>query len=152
MKMEVKSRLVGVVLVAIGAVMGILSMQIEVKGGSNDPGSRLFPLLACGLIILCGLVVILFAKKIETKPFVDQKGWGRIAVFMGVMVLYTLALKYIGFLISTPFFLFGCTGMLAGGRKTSLVGRILYSVAITAVCWFVFGRLLNMSLPAGKLF
>lgn len=147
-----KDHAVGLILLAIGVIMGILSMGIRVRGNSTDPGSRLFPLIACGLIAVCGVLVFLTAGKASPKAYVGKDGWLRILIFMSVMIAYLLALKYLGFLLSTPFFLFATSTMLSGGKKTSLVGRILYAVVLTAVTYLLFKYALKMSLPGGLIF
>lgn len=147
-----KDYLVGIILIGIGIFMSIMSMQIKVKAGSTDPGSRLFPLIACGLLIICGIFTIVLGRNSVNKRFVDQKGFKRIILFFVIMIFYTLGLKYIGFNLSTPFFLFVMTGLLSGGKKTSILGRIIYSIVITAMCWFVFGKMFKMVLPSGMIF
>ena len=147
-----KEHVIGIILMLIGIVMGVLAMSIRVKKGGTDPGSRLFPLIACGLITLCGLILLITAPKLESKAFIDLAGWKRVAIFMGVMIIYMFALEYLGFIISTPFFLFAVSTMLAGKKKPSLVGRIIYSGAITLACWLIFKFLLKMALPGGMLF
>ncbi len=147
-----KDHAVGLILFAIGVAMGILSMGIRVRGRSTDPGSRLFPLIACILIAVCGVIVFLTAGKATPKPYVGKAGWLRILIFMAVMVAYLLALKYLGFLISTPFFLFATSTMLAGEKKTSLLGRIIYALVLTAAAYLLFKNALKMSLPVGLIF
>ena len=147
-----KDHAVGLILVAIGVVMGILSMSIRVRGRSTDPGSRLFPMIACVLIAVCGIIVFFMASKAQPKPYVGKDGWLRILIFMAVMIAYLLALKYLGFLISTPFFLFATSTMLSGEKKASLPGRIIYAAVLTAVAYLLFKNALKMSLPVGLIF
>ena len=143
--------IVGGILVVLGLIATVMSMQVVVKTGSTDPGSRLFPLGASLLLTLCGARVFLTAAKREAKTFLDAKGWKRLGVSFAVMILYVLALKYIGFLISTPVFLIAVITLLADGQKVAIWKKIVYAAVVTGLAWYVFQGMLSMSLPKGML-
>lgn len=67
------------------------------------------------------------------------------------MILYVLALKYIGFLISTPVFLIAVITLLADGQKVAIWKKIVYAAVVTGLAWYVFQGMLSMSLPKGML-
>lgn len=143
--------IVGGILTLIGIAAILMSMQIKVKTGSTDPGSRIFPLLASGLLTMCGAGVILSAAKSEEKDFLSGTGWKKLLVAFGCMVLYILALKYVGFLISTPVFLFAVITMLADGKKVAVWKKAAYALVVTGLSWYLFHNVLSMSLPGGIL-
>lgn len=147
-----RDHIVGTILVLIGIVGIVMSRNISVTSNSTDPGSRLFPVMACILLIVCGMGVLLSAAKSTEKQFLPTGGWKKLAMSFGVLVLYALALKYIGFLISTPVFLFLVVTLLADGKKIAVWKKLLYSIIITALSWYVFHQLLAMNLPRGMLF
>ena len=147
-----KDHLIGLLLVVFGITALILSMQIRVKGNSTDPGSRLFPVMASILLIACGAGVLLSAGKSKDKVFLLPQGWKKLGAAFGVMIGYTLALKYLGFVISTPVFLYFIVTMLAGEEKVVVWKKILYSVVVTGLTWYIFQKILSMNLPSGILF
>lgn len=147
-----KDHAVGGAVTLLGIAAMLLSMQIALKNASNDPGSRVFPMIAGAGLIVCGLGIFITAGKREQKVFLGKEGWLRVLLASAVMILYTLGLKYLGFLISTPLFLFAIISLFAQGKKSSLVGRIIYSLVVTGCVWYVFGKLLAVALPAGVLF
>lgn len=147
-----KDHLVGILLVILGIIALILSMQIPVKSNSTDPGSRLFPVMASVLLTVCGAGVLISAGKSTDKKFLSAQGWKKIGMAFGVMIAYTLALKYIGFLLSTLVFLYVVVTMLAGDEKVAVWKKILYSVVVTGLTWVIFQRVLSMNLPTGILF
>lgn len=144
--------IVGGILIIMGLVSTMLSLQIVVKTGSTDPGSRLFPLGASLLLMLCGIGVFLTAAKSEKKTFLNAEGWKRLGLSFAIMILYVLALKYIGFLISTPVFLFAVITLLASGQKVAIWKKLIYAAVVTGLAWYVFHGTLSMSLPKGVLF
>lgn len=147
-----KDRLIGLLLTVFGITALILSMQIRVKGNSTDPGSRLFPVMASILLIVCGVGVLLSAGKSKDKVFLLPQGWKKLGAAFGLMIGYTLALKYLGFVISTPVFLYFVVTMLAGEEKVVVWKKILYSVVVTGLTWYIFQKILSMNLPSGILF
>ncbi len=147
-----KDYLVGGILTLMGVAAALMSMQVRVKTGSTDPGSRLFPMMASVSLTLCGIGVLASAAKSQEKTFLSGEGWKRIGISFGILILYILLLKYIGFLISTPVFLFAVTGMLAGEKKAAMWGRIVYSLVITGLTWYTFVKVLSMPLPKGVIF
>ena len=144
--------LIGGILTLLGIVAMLMSMQVQVKTGSTDPGSRIFPLLASGLLTVCGVGVLISAAKSEDKAFLSGEGWKKLLMAFGCMVLYILALKYLGFLISTPVFLFAIITMLAGGEKVAIWKKAAYALVVTGLSWYLFHSVLSMSLPNGVLF
>ena len=147
-----KDHWVGLLLVILGIAMLLLSMQIPVKNSSTDPGSRLFPVMASILQIVCGAGILISAGKSTDKQFLSAQGWKKLGMAFGVMIAYTLALKYIGFVVSTLVFLYVVVTMLAGEEKVAVWKKILYSVVVTGLAWLVFQRVLSMNLPTGILF
>ena len=147
-----KDHWVGLLLVILGIAMLLLSMQIPVKNSSTDPGSRLFPVMASILQIVCGAGILISAGKSTDKQFLPAQGWKKLGMAFGVMIAYTLALKYIGFVVSTLVFLYVVVTMLAGEEKVAVWKKILYSVVVTGLAWLVFQRVLSMNLPTGILF
>lgn len=147
-----QDHLVGAILVALGVAAIVMSLQIPVKNSSTDPGSQLFPMLASVLLTVCGVGVLISAAKSEDSEFLPPAGWRKLLLASGCMILYIIALKFAGFLLSTPVFLFVIMTMLADGQKVAAWKKVLYSLIVTALFWYLFQRVLSMSLPRGTLF
>ncbi len=144
-----KDQLIGGILVVMGIAAIIMSMQIKVKTGSTDPGSRIFPLMASGLLMVCGFGVTLTADNGEGKGFLDRTGWKKLILSFVIMICYVLALKYIGFVISTPVFLYIITTLLANGEKLAVWKKLIYIAVITGSFYYLLHGLLKMNLPGG---
>lgn len=147
-----KDQIVGSIIFAIGLIALFMSIQIKVKTGSTDPGSRIFPLMASVLMLICGLGVVFTVKGEEEKMYLSISGWKKLAFSFVVMIAYIFALKYIGFLISTPIFLFIITSMLASGEQLAVWKKIIYAAVITGLFYYLLHGLLKMNLPGGILF
>lgn len=147
-----RDQLIGGILVVMGVIAILMSMQIKVKTGSTDPGSRIFPLMASILLSVCGIGVVLTAKDEDGKQFLDLMGWKKLILSFIIMIVYVLALKYIGFIISTPVFLFVITTMLANGEKLVWWKKLIYIAIVTGCFYYLLHGLLKMNLPSGILF
>ena len=147
-----KDQIVGSIIFAIGLIALFMSMQIKVKTGSTDPGSRIFPLMASVLLLICGLGVVFTAKGGDEKMYLSISGWKKLAFSFVVMIAYIFALKYIGFLVSTPIFLLIITTMLSSGEQLAVWKKIIYAAIITGLFYYLLHGLLKMNLPGGILF
>ena len=63
-------------------------------------------------------------------------------------------MKYLGYLIVTPFLLYGLTTYFAkaSGMNTRLWVRIVFSIVVAVAIWAMYVPLFGMTLPEGLLF
>ncbi|QQO08666.1 tripartite tricarboxylate transporter TctB family protein [Breznakiella homolactica] len=147
-----KSHAVGIAVTLLGAAAILMSMQIPVRNTTSDPGSRLFPMIASVALFVFGILIFLAAPKTKETDFLGRDGWQRLLLIAVELVAYLFGLKYLGFLISTPVFLFAFTTLLDREKKSRLVSRIIYSLVMTGLVWYVFKERLSVAMPAGVLF
>lgn len=86
----------------------------------------------------------------EKKAVKDAKYYKELKIMVIFVVgtgLYLLALPRLGFIISTPIFLFAAFLYLKSDKKTA----VILAVLLTAFAYIVFKMLLNVPLPAGIL-
>ena len=120
--------------------------------GIEDPKSRLFPQIMCGLsAFLATLFLISCLRGKDVKEGDDPisfAGTGRAAV-MGLILGGYILLNYLtGFYISTVVFL--PIGMLyLGQRNWKIIASI--SVALPLIVYVFFDLILGMMMPAGVL-
>ena len=155
--MKVKrNQVTGLALIIIGLVFGYLTMQFDKPMTAAYPGPKLFPLIAVFGFIVCGLGIFIegtFGKK-EEKPFLSKTGWGKVVSMFLILVVYVFLMKYLGYLIVTPFALFATSTLIARGQDQHprLRSRIIYSVAVTLLIYAMYVIAFGMTLPSGLLF
>ncbi|MCC8127872.1 MAG: tripartite tricarboxylate transporter TctB family protein [Clostridiales bacterium] len=120
-----------------------------------EPGPRLLPYVAIILIALSSVALIIKGFKdrnIEEKPYFPKGGILKITKSYLMLVVYAIAMTYLGFLITTPFATLAFIYDLKGTSKVKLVPSIIISVLVTAALYamFVFG--FQVKLPAGAFF
>jgi putative tricarboxylic transport membrane protein len=144
--------LTGFLLAALGCLTAWASMSIAAGGGGRRPPPT-FPLILGVLLCIGGLGLCFNAwikRSGEEKAidWPDRKGWMSWAVALASMVLYVGLSGPLGFLIST--FLFVAGFIWYFGRYSPAVA-LLYALGLVGFVYFVFIRLLELTLPMGPL-
>ena len=148
-------RLLGVIIFTVGIIGILLTMQISVKTFTDDPGPRVFPYFASVILIISGAGIFLTRQaehKRDGEPFLSKEGWKRAGVMTSLLILYAVALRVLGFYVSTPLFTFLFYRQIAGKEKTKLLRGIIYSAITFIVIYIVFKVMLNSFLPPGMIF
>jgi hypothetical protein len=85
----------------------------------------------------------------EKGVSIDWKAGLRLIIFVAVTLIYVQLMKPIGFLLSTPFYLF--FGMWFFGYRKYIVA-LVGSIGMTAVIYIVFRLIFQVMLPEFRLF
>ncbi|MGE4353822.1 MAG: tripartite tricarboxylate transporter TctB family protein [Oscillospiraceae bacterium] len=148
-----KDRIGGVLFVIFGIVVVLMATQIRVQANLTEPGPRLFPYISGIGIAVCGLGMAITAKRQKSgEPYLTPSGWRRLGISGAALILYYLALEYVGFLIATPFFTFAIILILASGKRVNKITAVVISLLTTGILYYLFQKLFSIFLPSGKLF
>jgi len=113
--------------------------------------SRIFPYIVLSLAII--LNTVLLVKSIKTSPDKREQysfeGGNRALYITAALLIYVIAIGFIGFYIATPVYLY-LTMFMLGQRKQ----KVLIPVALitTLFVYVVFDLVLSMPIPGGMLF
>jgi len=130
-----------------------LAGQLPVVKGYQQMGDSFWPRLILG--VLMGLAVILLIQSFLARKTLkgpgkagpeEKGGRGTMAQTMIAIVIYVLAIPYLGFLVST-FLALIAFSYLMGDRKVG--GMFFFSLGMTAAIYVVFGLIIYTSLPRG---
>lgn len=143
-------------LIALAASAFILLQGRELGlGRPSDPGSG-FILFWTG-IIMTGLSAVLLVQSIAARAeaatglgaaFAGLR-WGKVLYVVALMLLYTAAVEYLGFILTTAALLLV---LFKTVEPQSWRVAILGSLLTTLGAWAVFVAWLGTQLPAGSLF
>jgi len=146
-----KDRCSGVLVLAIAAAMIPWSLTLPI-GTVNSPGPGLFPLILAVLlaILSVGLIVEQVRGGFNTKLIVEivREEGAQVAVFCALYFAYALTFERVGFLLSTGIFLVLVYVLVL---RKGIVAAIACAVFVTVPIYWIFDRLLSVSLPAGLL-
>ena len=120
-----------------------------------EPGPLLLPYVAIVLVAVSSVALIIkgyMDRAKEEKPYFPKGGVLKITKSYLMLIIYAIAMTYLGFLITTPFATFAFIYDLKGTSKVKPIPAIIISVLVTAGLYamFVFG--FQVKLPAGMLF
>lgn len=143
------SRLVVAASLAAFAILALLfAGQITSRYVKGDPGPQALP-MAMAALVLVGAVVAFIEE--ARRGSSDAEPWQQALGISAGTVALLLLLPVVGFVISAALFLIGASLYLDSQRSVGPVTRLLTSVGFPLVLWWIFGRLLDVSLPRGPM-
>lgn len=118
--------------------------------GIKDAESRIFPYIVSILSIVLATVLLLktyfnWGKKGEPLNFSGTKS---ALVMAALLLIYVIAVEFVGFYLATPFYLYISMWIL-GQRNKKLM--LIISLLMPLVIYLFFDVLLDMQIPEGLL-
>lgn len=146
--MKIKTNLCGgVFFVVLGAILWLL-IPTQIVISSDIPlleSAKIAPMLAIGMMVLCGLVLIIQSlvfksEHIVTINFKEQ----RVAlVIIGTMILYAALIYFVGYLIGTVVVIVLMLLLYKERRPISYIVLIIIGVLV----YFLFKSVFHINLP-----
>ena len=133
----------------------IMTQQVRQPANLLEPGPRLLPYVAIFLIGISSIALIVKVYKereIAEKPYFPKGGVIKVTKSFLMLVIYAVAMTYLGFVITTPFATAAFIYDLKGNSEVKPVSTVIISVVVTAVLYAMFVFAFQIKLPAGVLF
>ncbi|NQU58416.1 MAG: tripartite tricarboxylate transporter TctB family protein [Rhodospirillales bacterium] len=140
----------GTVVLAFGVTAAIMSWFLEL-GHPSQPSPGFFPFLAALGITALGATLAIRGFLQGRQDIKDDSNWNwswPAVLCLVALAIFAQVLELLGFALST-FLLMSALFMIAGIRRWHTA--LLMGFATAALAEFIFGFLLNMSLPPGFL-
>jgi len=151
-----RDQITGAALILVGIVFAVLISQFKTPFTPEYPGPKLLPGIGVFGLIVCGLgIFVNGCKQTEAdKVLLSPRGLARVIITFAILCVYILLMKYLGFLIVTPFVTFAITAyfMRESMVKAKWLWVVLYSVIVTLILYGMYVVLFGMTLPVGLLF
>lgn len=134
----------------------ILTNDGLVEGGmETELGSMFVPrVIAICILIFSGTIGVQSLLKmrkneeLELVEYIDTVGFGGVAIYFGIFILYWLAVPYVGFIVATPFTIFSVAYLL-GGRSWIPIGTV--SIVTPIIIYYGCSQYLRVFLPTWSL-
>lgn len=133
----------------------IMTQQVRQPANLLEPGPRLLPYVAIFLIGISSIALIVKGYKereIAKKPYFPKGGVLKVTRSFLMLVVYAIAMTYLGFVITTPFATAAFIYDLKGNSEVKPVSTAIISVVVTAALYAMFVFAFQIKLPAGVLF
>ena len=121
----------------------LVAWQIHSEYSYEPVGPRPFPLVIIGLMLLCSVFLLLRRSDVVTWP--NQRVLQRLLVMVVVLLMYSWGFEWLGFPLSTVILTF-VIGLLFGASPHA---ALLSGLILSALLWYAFDQLLDVTLPAG---
>lgn len=154
MKMR-RDMVTGIVGLLTCAFFYFMTQQVRQPANLLEPGPRLLPYVAIFLIGISSIALIVKGYKereIAEKPYFPKGGVIKVTKSFLMLVIYAVAMTYLGFVITTPFATAAFIYDLKGNSEVKPVSTVIISVVVTAVLYAMFVFAFQIKLPAGVLF
>lgn len=133
----------------------IMTQQVRQPANLLEPGPRLLPYVAIFLIGISSIALIVKGYKereIAEKPYFPKGGVLKVTRSFLMLVVYAIAMTYLGFVITTPFATAAFIYDLKGNSEVKPVSTAIISVVVTAALYAMFVFAFQIKLPARVLF
>lgn len=134
-------------LLVVAAVI-VLDMQRFTTAGAYDRiGPTAVPHLVAGALVLLALGTAVKVWR-GTFPLAEPQALGPVAIITAGLLLQLALLPATGFVVSSAA-LFTCVALGFGERRVHIT--FPFALVFSALIWFVFARLLKLTLPEGAI-
>jgi hypothetical protein len=140
----------GVVLMLIAAYWFLEANRMAKVDLGIGPGG--YPMFVSSILFLLGFLQILKnVIKGLPKPVgnINQKAIMRTVVFVVATIVYVWLMRYLGYLLLTPLYLFFACCWFCYRKK---ITAAIASIGVTAVVYFIFRIIFLVPLPRFRLF
>lgn len=134
---------------------GTVFVEAGYGGGDSLQNAAFFPrMIAYALIILSVLTTVSLAMGRQSPPSedgvlppVEPARFGLALAHLGLVAVYLSVVRYVGYDLSTPIFLFA-QFMLLGARW---IESIILGIGVSLILSVIFEQGLNVVFPVGRL-
>ncbi|WP_319371297.1 tripartite tricarboxylate transporter TctB family protein [uncultured Ilyobacter sp.] len=144
-----QNKIIGIFGALLAVVYGISTATAVGAGATFLSGTKIFPTMVIILTAVLSAVIFLqdHMGKVEGKKLeIDKKVAMTIGKCTVIFVIYTLVFEHLGYILSTTVLLMGLLSILNGGK---IKQNSIISVAFSVIAYFIFSKLLAISLPPG---
>lgn len=146
-----RDRIVGLVTVIMGALVAFGTTQIADSNMAGDPGPKVFPFISAGILLVCGIILLVRKPAGEAKPFLQGQEIKRFLTIIGVIAAYIVLMWAVGFAIPTFLMVLVMCLMFGKDVKTPVWQAAIYALVVTGILYVVFVMALHLRLPVGSL-
>jgi len=153
-----RSRIAGIVLLAIALVWIALVYRTIAPGQGGEVGPRAFPLFFGYVLAALSLILLVQSFWPTAKGAEDESDktaaqlpgeWIAVVMTVGGLIVYGMLLEPFGFIPSTAFMV--AVTMFFGLCVRSPVLLAGMAIGLSLGCYLVFGKLLGTYLPPGEI-
>ncbi len=144
-----QNKIIGIFGALLAVIYGFSTINATGAGATFLSGTKIFPTMVIILTAVLSAVIFLqdhLGKEKGKKLEIDKKVIVTIGKCTVIFVIYTLVFEHLGYILSTIVLLIGLLSILNKGK---LKQNLIISLAFSVIAYFIFSKLLAISLPPG---
>ncbi len=138
-------RILAIAGLGVSVLIGVQMYFLDVPFAYEPLGPKAFPLVLAGLMAACCVALLLNPASDMRLP--DRRQVKRSVLLFSALLAYGVLFEWLGFPLATALMAIAL-GLLFGGR---IVPAVLAGVTLGAGAYLFFDRLLQVSLPLGRI-
>lgn len=155
--MNVDRQKVGALMtLALSIAYGVFAFDIPLiflsQGETFTARTMPYALSVAGIVLSLLIIVLPTLDKenaVTARQALSGLDWKRAAQLTGLLILYAVAMPWIGFTIASILFMSGGV-MLLGERNIKMI--LLASIPLVVVLWLLLTKVLGMYIAPGEIF
>ena len=152
-----KDRVAGIACLAISIFFGINTRSIRSPLNPGDPGGKLFPLIGCVILFICGIAMLVRKDESSGKEFLSKSQWKRALILFLIYILIYVSMWLLGTIITAFLTLFVLCLLFSPEAKEGqsklarIIKSVVYAALVTVAIYLIYVVALKMQLPKGLI-
>ncbi len=152
-----KDRWLGLGMILVAGFFIWRSLMLRPSKLVGDPGPSVYPLIGCGILILCGIILLIKPGPDGTRMKMDADEKKRFWSIIAVYIFAVVGSWAIGIMYTIPIVLFIVSYMFSKSskpdmpKKKRIISTLIYTVILSVAIYVIYVFLLDVTIKDGVL-
>ena len=150
-----KDRWLGLALILVGAFFAWQSFLLKKSNLRGDPGSSLFPLIGCGVLVVCGIILFIKPGPDGKRMKMNAEEKKRFFIIIAIYIFAVLGAWLLGILITLPIVLFIVSFLFSKSSRPDMptgkriITTLIYTVVVSVAIYLIYVVALQVTVRPG---
>ena len=150
-----KDRWLGLALLVVSAFFAWQSLILRKSNLAKDPGSSLFPLIGCGVLAVCGILLLIKPGPDGKRMRMNAEEKKRFFIIIAIYIFAVLGAWLLGILITLPIVLFVVSYLFSKSSRPDMptgkriVTTLIYTVVVSVAIYLIYVVALQVTVRPG---
>ena len=150
-----KDRYLGIALLVVSAFFAWQATLLRKSNLAKDPGSSLFPLIGCGVLAVCGIMLLIKPGPDGKRMRMNAEEKKRFFIILGIYVFAVLGAWLLGILITLPIVLFIVSFLFSKSSRPDMptgkriITTLIYTAVVSVAIYLIYVVALQVTVRPG---
>ena len=150
-----KDRWLGIALIVVSAFFAWQALILKKSNLAGDPGSGLFPLIGCGILFVCGILLFIKPGPDGKRMRMNAEEKKRFFIIIAIYIFAVLGAWLLGIMITLPVVLFIVSYLFSKSSRPEMptgkriLTTLLYTVIVSVAIYFIYVVALQVTVRPG---